>query len=83
MAKHGGSAPLGGAAPQIDKVTPLRGDVSSENEYINVMFWYLFLGKETQKKHILHTYTSLLRICPLAMASRVLVPAFIIEVSPN
>ena len=49
MAKHGGSAPLGGGrAPQIDKVTPLRGDVSSENVYINVMFWYLFLGKETQ-----------------------------------
>ena len=24
------------------------GDVSSENEYINVMFWYLFLGKDTE-----------------------------------
>ena len=24
------------------------GDVSSENEYTNVMFWYLFLGKDTE-----------------------------------
>ena len=57
------------------------GDVSSENEYINVMFWYLFFGKDTETQG--QWYTLQLRICPLAMASRVLVPAFIIEVSPN
>ena len=57
------------------------GDVSSENEYTNVMFWYLFLGKDTKTQG--QWYTLQLRIWPLAMASRVLVPAFIIEVSPN
>ena len=54
---------------------------SSENEYTNVMFWYLFLGKDTETQG--QWYTLQLRIWPLAMASRVLVPDFIIEVSPN
>ena len=38
-------------------------------------------GKDTETQG--QRYTLQLRIWPLAMASRVLVPAFIIEVSPN
>ena len=47
-----GGGDRGGGASAVDTTNFNKadgsGDVSSENEYTNVMFWYLFLGKDTE-----------------------------------
>ena len=51
--KVGGGDRVGGGGSSAVGTTNFNkadgsGDVSSENEYTNVMFWYLFLGKDTE-----------------------------------
>ena len=50
--KVGGGDIVGGGASAVGTTNFNKadgsGDVSSENEYTNVMFWYLFLGKDTE-----------------------------------